>query len=245
MSHTCMSHATRSMNESCPKPVWVMRHMRVVHVTHMNGLYHAYECVLSRTCERAMAHMMMSKSHVTRGNESRRECKCCFILWFRSDELTINYIHMYTYIFICIYIYIIHICTYIHMCICTYIYQYIYRYIYICTYIIYVCICMLIYAYIHIYLYIYKYIYIHIYIHKYIYTFRCIHIHTYVCICLYLYIYVYVYIHTYTFMYIYIHIYIRICEKRNWFVSNASHMKRPQVRGFWRDIYLAIKATLS
>jgi len=59
MSHIWMSHVTH-MNESCHTYEWVMSHIQMSYVTHMNESCHTYRWVMS--------HIWMS--HVTHMNES-------------------------------------------------------------------------------------------------------------------------------------------------------------------------------
>ena len=65
MSHIWMSHVTH-MNESCHTYEWVMSHIWMSHVTHRNESSHTYEWVMSHICI----------SHVTHMNESCHTYEC-------------------------------------------------------------------------------------------------------------------------------------------------------------------------
>jgi len=69
MPHSCMHHG-KHMNESCLTHdkschtyEWVMSHVWISHVTHINDSCHTYECILSHT---GMSHVtrMHGSSHV-------------------------------------------------------------------------------------------------------------------------------------------------------------------------------------
>jgi len=74
MSHIWMSHVTH-MNEPCHTYEWVMSHIWTSHATHMNESCHTYE--------RVMSHISMS--HVTHVNGS-----CHTHSWARSHVTHIN-----------------------------------------------------------------------------------------------------------------------------------------------------------
>jgi len=80
MSHIWMSHVTH-MNESCHTSEWVMSHIWMSHVTHLNESCHTYEWVMS--------HIWMSR--VIHLNESCHRCE-----WVMSHLRMITF-HVWTH----------------------------------------------------------------------------------------------------------------------------------------------------
>jgi hypothetical protein len=58
LSHVSMSHVTH-MNGSCLTYEWVMSHIWTSHVSHMNASCHTYEWVMSHISMRHVSHMRM------------------------------------------------------------------------------------------------------------------------------------------------------------------------------------------
>jgi len=66
VSHICMSHVPH-MNESCHLYEWVMSHIRTSHATYMcvkKGSYHMHEEAKSHICESHKCESHMCESHI-------------------------------------------------------------------------------------------------------------------------------------------------------------------------------------